>query len=166
MKTKLIRGKAGLFTTVVAAFLFLFAACSTQPSDAAPTKDETAAQGDESVLTLHLTFLDPEGTLLTGNAVDVAIDDTACNLLTAAADGTVTVEDIHRGDSVDVTVYAENGGFLAISRIYVYTGEVGMYTENTDGVLYLYVEEGDTEVKAQMRIGAEEIFNCVTMISQ
>ncbi|HMM06335.1 MAG TPA: hypothetical protein PKD52_06675 [Clostridiales bacterium] len=164
MKTKSIRGKAGLFA-VVAAFLFLLAACSTESSDDVSTKSDTTAKSDESVLVLHLTFLDPEGTLLTGNAVDIAIDDTAYGFLTADANGIVTVENVHTGDSIDVTVYAENGALLAVSRIYVYTDEVSMYTENSDGVLYLYVEEGVGEVKAQMQINEGQIFNCVDLVS-
>ncbi len=167
MKTKSIRGKAGLFA-VVAAFFFLLAACASPSTDSSgdgSLKSDTTAKGGESTLVLHLTFLDPGGTLLTGNAVDIAVDDTACGFFTADADGTVTVEDIHTGDSIDVTVHAENGALLAVSRIYVYTAEASMYTENSDGVLYLYVEEGVSELKAQMQINDGQIFNCVDLVS-
>lgn len=167
MKIKSMREKAGFFA-VVAALFFVLAACtspSTDSSGDASTKKEATANSGESALILHLTFLDPEGTLLTGNTVDIAIDDTAYGFFNADADGIVTVEDIHTGDSIDVTVYAENGELLAVSRIYVYTDEVSMYTENSDGVLYLYVEEGVGELNAQMQINEGQTFNCVDLVS-
>ncbi len=166
MKTKSIWRKAGLFA-VVAAFFFLLAACAApstnSPDDTSP-KSDTAVAGDESAFVLNLTFLDPKGTLLTGNTVDIVIDDAAHGFFTTGDDGVVSIEDVHTGDSIDVTVYAENGKLLAVSRIYVYTSEASMYTENSDGVLYLYAEAGVRRLNAQMQINDEETFDCVDLV--
>lgn len=167
---KSIRIRAGSFAVIISFFLFL-AACADSPTGeegngSAIVKSDTAVmnrEGDTCIL--DLTFLDGEGNALAGGTADIVINDVVSGTLSADKNGAVTVEDIPMDAGVDVTVYDENGNTLAVSRIYVYTANISMYTENSDGVLYLYIEEGVDGLSAIMQINDEGTFDCVDLVS-
>lgn len=166
MKTKSTWVKVGIFAAIATVF-FLLAACASPAKDNGNSSSprDAASNGEDGVLVLHLTFVDDEGSPLGGDVIDQVVNDTDFGSLTTDADGTVTIGDIQPGDSIDVTVYDENGSIAASSRIYVYTAEVNMYTENSDGVLYLYAEAGVTELNAQMQLNDGQTFDCIDLVT-
>lgn len=159
MKSICIR--AGIFAVIISFFLFP-TACADSP---ASEESDTAVNSEDDTCILNLTFLDGEGNVLIGDSAGIAINDVAAGTFSADENNAITVENVPMDAGVDVTVYDENGNTLAVSRIYIYTADASMYTENSDGILYLYIEEGVDGLSATMQINDKGTFDCVDLVS-